>query len=239
MKTTLKLLGLTIASLLLSSNLISQWGGSTATTGLINRSGNVNITESIPGTLPISPPNDYQLYVFSHSKKFGIKAVCNGTRQHGISTETNNNNTIAFSVRNNYPVGCTFCPAPTAPIVFTPTNEETFVVLGSGHVYATEITVKNFPVFPDYVFNENYDLLSLYEIEQYINKYNHLPNIPSAKEVADKGLSLGDMQVKQMEKIEELTLHLIEMKKENDALKNQNDSLKSDIEKIKDHLKID
>ena len=61
--------------------------------------------------------------------------------------------------------------------------------------------------------------MSLYQVEEFIKKNKHLPNIPSAKKIETDGLLVGDMQSRMMEKIEELTLYIIEMKKEIDTLK--------------------
>ncbi|MEP7144760.1 MAG: hypothetical protein ABI707_17890, partial [Ferruginibacter sp.] len=69
------------------------------------------------------------------------------------------------------------------------------------------------------VFDDKYKLNSLDEVEKFILQNKHLPNIPSAKEVEEKGLHVGDVQKRMMEKIEELTLYIIEMKKEIAALK--------------------
>ncbi|MEO5592289.1 MAG: hypothetical protein ABIR15_20620 [Chitinophagaceae bacterium] len=71
----------------------------------------------------------------------------------------------------------------------------------------------------DYVFDKKYKLHPLDEVEKFIQINKHLPNIPSAKEIEDKGLHMGDVQKKMMEKIEELTLYVIELKKEVTALK--------------------
>ena len=60
---------------------------------------------------------------------------------------------------------------------------------------------------------------SLEEIENFVKKNKHLPNIPSASEVANNGVEVGDMQAKLLQKIEELTLHLIQLKKENEEIK--------------------
>jgi hypothetical protein len=67
----------------------------------------------------------------------------------------------------------------------------------------------------DYVFYKNYKLRSLNELEKYIQQYQHLPDIPSTKEVQAKGINLGDTQALLLKKIEELTLYVIELKKEN------------------------
>lgn len=85
----------------------------------------------------------------------------------------------------------------------------------------------------DYVFANDYKLKPLSEVEAYIKENKHLPNIPSASELVSEGLNLGEMQAKQMEKIEELTLYMIEMKKEIDTLKKENQSLKILVEKPK------
>jgi hypothetical protein len=73
--------------------------------------------------------------------------------------------------------------------------------------------------WPDYVFDKKYKIPLLSDVEKFIIQYNHLPNIPSATEIKNKGLHLGDTQKKMMEKIEELTLYIIQQQKEIDALK--------------------
>ena len=89
-----------------------------------------------------------------------------------------------------------------------------------GPVYAREVIVTMDP-FPDYVFSTGYNLKPLAEVEDYINKNKHLPGITSAGEVKENGLSLGEMQAKLLEKIEEMTLHMIQMQKRIDELENQ------------------
>ena len=232
MKTTS--IALFILSMFYASSLISQtWGGSTTTSGNTSRSGTVSIIGNTSALTPLLPSNDFQLLLFSDHKKYVFKAYSNISGQHAITTETTDANTIAYSVKYN-PSSISF-----GGTTFTPSNDESFVVLGDGRVFATELTIKKFPVFPDYVFNPNYNLLSLYAIEKHIKQYNRLPGIPSATEVAENGLSLGTMQVLQMEKIEELTLHAIELKKENDKLKAENEKLRADVDRILKELNMD
>ena len=78
----------------------------------------------------------------------------------------------------------------------------------------------------DYVFDENYDLKSLSEVESYVNEHKHLPGIPSAAEMEQNGISVSAMSNMLLEKVEELTLHMIQLKKENEALKAEVKSLK-------------
>lgn len=83
----------------------------------------------------------------------------------------------------------------------------------------------------DYVFKDDYTLMPLNEVEAFIVSNKHLPGAPSEKEVENNGLELGDNAVHQQEKIEEIFLYLIEMKKEIEALKIENQALKALIEK--------
>lgn len=79
----------------------------------------------------------------------------------------------------------------------------------------------------DFVFGKNYKLRKLEEVEQYIKENGHLPEIPSAEAVKKDGIDLGAMDAKLLQKIEELTLYMIEMKKENEVLKKEVKALKS------------
>jgi trimeric autotransporter adhesin len=65
----------------------------------------------------------------------------------------------------------------------------------------------------DYVFNKSYKLIPLNELEKFIALNKHLPNIPAAADVEKNGLDVGAVQAKQMEKIEELTLYILELNK--------------------------
>ena len=78
----------------------------------------------------------------------------------------------------------------------------------------------------DYVFDENYNLRSLSDVESYVKENKHLPGVPSAAEMAEKGMSVSQMSNLLLEKVEELTLHMIELQKENKALKAEVESLK-------------
>lgn len=71
--------------------------------------------------------------------------------------------------------------------------------------------------WPDYVFDDNYELASLEEVEQHIDSEGHLPGIPSAEEVENNGIHIGEMQARLLEKVEELTLYLIQQNKKIEA----------------------
>ena len=103
----------------------------------------------------------------------------------------------------------------------------------AGPMIAQSIKVKNPANWPDYVFNSDYKSKSLAELDKYIQINKHLPEIPSAKEVHDNGINLGDMDSKLLKKIEEITIFLIDQGKELEKLKSKNKQLESDIKKLK------
>nr|WP_315176503.1 hypothetical protein [uncultured Flavobacterium sp.] len=85
----------------------------------------------------------------------------------------------------------------------------------------------------DFVFEEKYPLMPLSELETYIKKNKHLPEIASAKEMQEQGTNLGDLNTKLLQKIEELTLYMIEIKKENETLKQKYEGLEKRMNKQK------
>lgn len=93
-----------------------------------------------------------------------------------------------------------------------------------GTVRAKEVRVET--GWCDYVFDKNYKLKPLDEVEQYINQNKHLPGIAPASEVEKDGLKVGEMNKTMMEKIEELTLYVIDLSKENKKLQQEIDALK-------------
>jgi hypothetical protein len=89
---------------------------------------------------------------------------------------------------------------------------------GKSHLYVNEITVMLSP-FPDYVFEPEYKLMSLDDLKKHIKMNGKLPNYPSAKEIEENGIGVSELLLKQQEKIEELTLYLLQLKEELDELK--------------------
>jgi len=106
-------------------------------------------------------------------------------------------------------------------------DKEVFVVHGNGVVSAKKIYADKMEIrtdalscyWYDHVFYPDYQLRPLNELETFIKQNNHLPEIPSAKEIGENGLDLGDMQGKLLLKIEELTLYIIQQQKEIEELK--------------------
>jgi hypothetical protein len=96
-------------------------------------------------------------------------------------------------------------------------NTQPCLLTVNGAIGAKEVVVTN-GITADYVFDSDYRLRPLQEIAAYIQEHHHLPEIPSAAEVKEKGVSLGEMQAKLLAKIEELTLHLIQADEKNREL---------------------
>lgn len=102
------------------------------------------------------------------------------------------------------------------------TDTKGYKLAVAGNVIAESINVKVQTQWPDYVFNTHHKLQNLPDLEKFIKKHKHLPDLPSAQEVVQDGINLGEMNGKLLKKIEELTLHLIQKNKEISELKKSN-----------------
>jgi len=89
----------------------------------------------------------------------------------------------------------------------------------NGTIRAKEIVVET--GWADFVFEPNYNLMSLEDLEKFIDENSHLPEIPSATDVLNNGVSVGEMESKLLQKIEELTLYIIQQNKRIEALEKQ------------------
>lgn len=101
----------------------------------------------------------------------------------------------------------------------------------NGNIHAKEIKIDLKIPAPDYVFRKNYKLRNIENVERFIKKNNHLPEIPSAKAFKDNGLKLAEMDMNLLKKIEELTLYTIQQHKE---IKKQ----KENVEKLTKEIKL-
>jgi len=102
----------------------------------------------------------------------------------------------------------------------------------AGGIHAREVRV-NTEAGADFVFHSDYDLPDIGEVETFIQTNHHLPGIPSADEMVKNGIDVGEMQINLLQKIEELTLYVIELKKENEEMLKDNAKMKAEFEKIK------
>ncbi|MCG8306706.1 MAG: tail fiber protein [Cytophagales bacterium] len=113
----------------------------------------------------------------------------------------------------------------------TDTPDSKLTVNGTIHTKEVKVDLNGFPA-PDFVFEEDYNLSSLAETEQYIQTNKHLPEIPSAGEMEANGINLKELNLKLLQKVEELTLHLIEQNKQIKSIMEENRNLKALNEKL-------
>ena len=118
---------------------------------------------------------------------------------------------------------------PTTVGTASVANYKLFV---TGGILTEELRIGLLPTWADYVFNKDYKLKSLNEVENFIKENGHLPNVPSAKEVAANGIEVGNMAKIQQEKIEELTLYVIEQNKVNEAQGKEIEVIKAQLKAL-------
>ncbi len=100
-----------------------------------------------------------------------------------------------------------------------------------GKVICEEAKVQLSASWPDYVFKSDYPLMTIPDLEKSIRKEQHLPNIPAAADMEKNGIMLGDMNRRIIEKVEELTLYIIDLNKQNEQLRQEVDQLKKQVNK--------
>ncbi|OFX37269.1 MAG: hypothetical protein A2X08_10955, partial [Bacteroidetes bacterium GWA2_32_17] len=109
-------------------------------------------------------------------------------------------------------------------------NPNNYKLAVNGNIGAKEVFVEiTSTTWPDYVFDKKYELLSLKDVESYIDTNSHLPNVPSASEIGEKGIAVGEMNAVLLKKVEELTLYLIEQNKIINEFKERISTLESKI----------
>jgi hypothetical protein len=95
------------------------------------------------------------------------------------------------------------------------TAPATYSLAINGKVICEELKIQASSNWADYVFASDYSLKSLDELQNFITTHHHLPNIPDAKTIEKNGIEIGDMQKRMMEKIEELTLYILQLEEKN------------------------
>jgi hypothetical protein len=110
-------------------------------------------------------------------------------------------------------------------------SNDYFKLSVNGSIRAKEIVVET--GWADFVFEDDYNLMSLEKVEDFIEENNHLPGLPSAKTITKNGLEVGAVQTIQMQKIEELTLYTIQQQKLIESLLTELKSIKADVATLK------
>ena len=144
--------------------------------------------------------------------EWGIEYVNNENEGYGLnfwkpwtSSHVGVNNCLFLNDNGNIGIG---------------TNDPQAKLAVNGEILAKSVRVNTGSTYwPDYVFGNDYNLMSLRELEQYVNAHKHLPGIPSAQEVEEQGdVDLGAMNALLLEKVEELTRYVIDLQNQIDEL---------------------
>ncbi len=204
---------------------IPKWDGSALVTGSIFDNGNIGVGTATPSS---------KFHVFTQSAGVGLFESNTTQAYLKILTNEGTNNRVAIC---NRPGGRLSLFTAGGGDVLNITRDGN-VGIGTtvppvGHKLAVNGSIKAKQVvvettgWSDFVFEKNYKLIPLEKLEESIEKNGHLPDIPSAKEVAEKGINIGEIQAKLLQKIEELTLHMIEQNKRMNSLEQENKVLRA------------
>lgn len=189
------------------------------------------------------------------SSKLTLQSTANGSLLSAQSSLTGNNmifevtqeNSDGFlylrsanNIINTRLSGYASSPSYFLSNVGIGTTDPQYTLAVKGTIGCGEVRVVDVINWADFVFKPDYKLRKLTEVEQFIKANNHLPEIPTEKEVKENGISIGEMNAKLLQKVEELTLYMIEQQKQMadqqkqlNELKEQNSQLVKEIQSIK------
>jgi hypothetical protein len=182
------------------------------------------------GSIGLSPNQNFGINVWDPQDKLEIRGsnvflrltemeeVESGFIISDYTNETNQFVKLLYnSLTNNFAI---YLNSNTYPIIAFTKDGKTI----TKDIYAQKVKVQNNVMgdyWPDFVFKKDYQLMDLSELETYINKNQSLPLVPSAKDVSTEGIDLAEMNAILLQKIEELTLYIIEQQKEINEIKKQ------------------
>ncbi len=175
-----------------------------------------------PGDNPANSPVGGLRFSWYSTNWADVQMVRGGTNTDGLGlafqTSTSNNSTTAERMRIT----------PAGKVGIGTTNPDQLFTV-NGTVHAKQVLVDNSVPTPDYVFEKGYRLRSLEEVSRFVEKHKHLPEIASAKEMDGKAVDLNQMNMKLLQKVEELTLYLVQkdnkQKKQDRIIKKQQQEL--------------
>ena len=174
--------------------------GSASSTGAVR-------VQTTGGYIDIGPQNTYDAHFSTDKGSFVFnQTIYSGTGVFGTLNDknlvfkTNSNSTRMTILQSNGNVGI----GTTSP---------DYKLDVAGVIRCSEVLVQGIDQIADFVFHPDYSLPSLQQVDKFISSNGHLPGIPSEAEVKEKGLGLVEMQIKLLQKVEELTLYVIEQEK--------------------------
>lgn len=215
-----------------NTNLYLQTGRGTTRMTLLNSNGNVGIGTTTPGYKLDVAGNarvTNELYISGSGSDIGgslsilntAKASAGQASKWTIYNMSGSyGNSLQFWAYDN--IGCTSGGTCNSRLILmdngnvgigtSPANiTDKLTVNGTIHASEVKVDLNN---LADFVFHPSYNLMPLNQVEQFVKTNSHLPEIPSAAEITKNGLSVGEMQNKLLQKIEELTLYVIEQQKQ-------------------------
>lgn len=172
--------------------------------------------------LGVNPNNDDPLsgFIGHTSSNRNIKYAVFGTGNHIFNTGSGQ----SLTIHNSGKVG-----------IGTTDFSGSHKLRVEGSIGAREIKVEA-NGWSDFVFDHKYELRTLEEVESYIHRNKHLPEIPSEGEVLENGINLGEMNALLLQKIEELTLYMIDMNKKVNQLEQENFEIKQSNQKLQNEI---
>jgi len=196
-------------SLTLNGNILSISNGNSVTIPTLNFANGTNTTISGNGT--VSNPFQINTTITDTSIYANNGVINQATTVNNNRIVDMNNSNIWFNSANSTTNGNIYIGDSAT----YPTNTGNYKLYVEGGILTEKVKValRSTANWADYVFADNYKLMPLKDVEKFINSNKHLPGIKSAKELMEDGLDVAQMQAKHMEKIEELTLYVIEQDK--------------------------
>lgn len=205
-------------TLTLSGNTLSISGGNTITIPTPTFAVIPGTNTTISGNGSVATP--FQINAVDTSLYANDGAINQATTTGNNRKVNLNNRNLWFDTTNSTAHGKLYIGS-TPNYASTSGNYKLFVE-GGIMTEKVKVSLRSSSNWADYVFEKDYNLMSLTEVEKFVNENKHLPGVQSAKELAENGIDIGEMQSKQMEKIEELTLYIID---QNKKLVQQNDEI--------------
>lgn len=235
---------LSITFVLLSAILCTaqQWTGSTNTNGLITRDGNIVVGSTVQyGSMGVSDRaaqvigNNSAFMLFSNA--YSGSCVLGFYPQYNYAGINTTNHPFTFNIGGAVRLRiATNGAISIGSVPSTPTGYKLFVETGI-LTEKVKVAVATGNDWADYVFKKDYPLMPLSGVKEFIKEKGHLPGVPSAEEVVKNGIDLGKMDAKLLEKIEELTLYILQINKRLEQLEQENSQLKGN--KVHDNTKTD
>ena len=213
----------------------------------INSSGNIGIGTTSPSNMldVYSSSNDPTIRVISGNAGAWLKAQSTNSYYAGVQlignngsqnwsagmTQGNSNYTISGSIDGSANRYFTITYNGNVLIGKSSQTNTNYILDVAGNIRANKLVVNT--TGADFVFAKKYHLIPLNELEKYIQQNKHLPGIEPAKRMSEEGVDVGKNETKLLQKIEELTLYLIEMKKQVNSLEVENNQIKQQIKFLK------